>query len=313
MNGRLNDSTHSTDVPMQNRAARAKDVYHYPQGKKRLEPVGVLIFAAIMSIASVQVVLQSAQRIVEGVTTGSPHPIVFDKTVEIVAIFTVVSKFVLGGLCRLVHKKTGSSSVRAYGIDHWNDVASNMVGIAGMITSARVPKLWWMDPTAAIAISLFILLRWVSEGHHHIDHIVGKAAGTSLSPPTHPPTHSFIHPHPPTHLSTQTTQQSSTHSNSPIIHPLRTPNPKETRVPRPKPPPFHPRTGHHTHPPTYLPTHLPAPINRPTNPKKTSLPSPQPPPIHFGTGHHTGLSLWGKGASRGGCSHTRTYGNQGGA
>lgn len=45
------------------------DPYKYPQGKRRLEPLGVLVFSVVMSVASLQIIRESAER---GV---APHPL----------------------------------------------------------------------------------------------------------------------------------------------------------------------------------------------------------------------------------------------
>jgi divalent metal cation (Fe/Co/Zn/Cd) transporter len=148
------------------------------QGKKRLEPVGVLVFATCMALASLQIVVESIRRIVDG-ATGKPHPVTLGVAVNVctlnvcirhprhhshthtphtppppthhpyvhtqfVVIYTIAGKLLMGLVCHAVAKRTGSSAVRAYGIDHWNDVASNLLGIAGMVLAAEVKTLWWM-------------------------------------------------------------------------------------------------------------------------------------------------------------------------
>jgi len=44
------------------RAIDKTDPYQYPQGKRRLEPIGVLVFSVVMSVASLQIILESIDR-----------------------------------------------------------------------------------------------------------------------------------------------------------------------------------------------------------------------------------------------------------
>lgn len=44
------------------RAMDRTDIYLYPQGKRRLEPVGVVVFATVMAISALQIVREAAQR-----------------------------------------------------------------------------------------------------------------------------------------------------------------------------------------------------------------------------------------------------------
>ncbi len=62
----------------------------------------------------------------------------------------------MGLACHAVARRTGSSAVRAYGIDHINDVASNLLGIGGMVLAAKVHSLWWM--VGGWVLSFFLLV-----------------------------------------------------------------------------------------------------------------------------------------------------------
>lgn len=48
------------------RAMDRTDIYLYPQGKRRLEPVGVVVFATVMAISALQIVREAAQRYAGG-------------------------------------------------------------------------------------------------------------------------------------------------------------------------------------------------------------------------------------------------------
>ncbi len=42
-----------------------RTVYLYPAGNSRVEPIGVIIFASAMFVASFQIIIQAVQNIVE--------------------------------------------------------------------------------------------------------------------------------------------------------------------------------------------------------------------------------------------------------
>ena len=51
------------------------DQYQYPEGRGRIEPVGIIIFATIMFMSSLQILIESIKHFVEGwVTPPPPSP-----------------------------------------------------------------------------------------------------------------------------------------------------------------------------------------------------------------------------------------------
>jgi hypothetical protein len=86
-------------------ASSQKDQFKYPVGRRRLEPVGVLVFSVIMITSFFQVALESIQRM-----AGPDHSIL-ELTIPALAIMvsTVVVKGAVWVWCRMVR----NSSVRA--------------------------------------------------------------------------------------------------------------------------------------------------------------------------------------------------------
>lgn len=46
--------------------------------------------------------------------------------------------------------------------DHLNDIMSNTCAIITAVAAGHVPNGWWIDPAGAIAISLYIVARWLA-------------------------------------------------------------------------------------------------------------------------------------------------------
>jgi divalent metal cation (Fe/Co/Zn/Cd) transporter len=46
--------------------------------------------------------------------------------------------------------------------DHLNDILSNLCAIITAILAGVVANGWWVDPVGAVAISLYIVARWLA-------------------------------------------------------------------------------------------------------------------------------------------------------
>jgi len=97
------------------------DQYAYPVGRRRLEPIGVLVFSIIMVTSFFQVALEGVSRL-----SKDDHRIV-QLTIPAIAImsFTVIIKFACWVWCRLIK----NSSVQALAQDAMTDVVFNIFSI----------------------------------------------------------------------------------------------------------------------------------------------------------------------------------------
>ena len=73
-----------------------------------------------------------------GLITNHHPQIVVDIAVYSIVIITIGLKAVLCVFCNFVAKYNNSSAVEAYAQDHFNDIITNSIGIAGMIIAARL-------------------------------------------------------------------------------------------------------------------------------------------------------------------------------
>lgn len=152
---------------------------NYPAGKSRLEPVGVMVCAILMSMASIEVIRDSCQNIVDGL-----KPTDMDNPTAIMLVGVIALKIALWRYSARVAKETGSQAVVAIAQDNANDVMSNVIALiaaktASFTISPSAPEAWyiWMvDPLGAILISFYIVYSWVSLGKEQVDMLVGKKA-----------------------------------------------------------------------------------------------------------------------------------------
>ena len=97
------------------------DRYQYPAGRRRLEPLGVLVFSVIMITSFCQVTLVSVQRL-----TSSDHTLV-ELTIPAIGIMagTIVVKLLCWLWCRLVK----NTSIQALAQDAMTDMVFNFFSI----------------------------------------------------------------------------------------------------------------------------------------------------------------------------------------
>ncbi|KAK5134836.1 hypothetical protein LTR08_006068 [Meristemomyces frigidus] len=143
------------------------DQYGYPIGRRRLEPVGVLVFSVVMITAFFQVMLQGAQKL-----AGPDHSIVA-LTVPAIVIMaaTVVIKLLCWFWCRLVK----NSSVQALAQDAMTDVVFNTFSIIFPLIGFYA-RVWWLDPLGGVLLSLYVIINWAGTSSTHIKNLTGCAA-----------------------------------------------------------------------------------------------------------------------------------------
>ncbi|KAH0542258.1 hypothetical protein FGG08_003380 [Glutinoglossum americanum] len=169
------------------------DNHAYPVGRRRLEPLGVLVFSIIMITAFFQVMLECFQRLM-----GADHSIV-ELTPSAIFIMgsTVIIKFAIWLWCRLIK----NSSVQALAQDAMTDVVFNtfsiifplgkhqlLPGAAPKTTSPRLTnppsagpvgyylQIWYLDPLGGLLLSLYIITNWSLTSASHIRNLTGAAA-----------------------------------------------------------------------------------------------------------------------------------------
>ncbi|BDA45866.1 Metal tolerance protein 9 [Coccomyxa sp. Obi] len=152
---------------------RAKP-HKYPVGRARLEALGVIGCACIMSIASIEVIQFSGTDLYNGFAKGELPEL--DVGVVMYAILGggVVMKILLYMYCRTL--KNRSDSMGALAEDHLNDVVSNAGAIVTATIASKVKGAWWVDPLGAIVISLWIISRWIGLTYIQVKKIVGGSA-----------------------------------------------------------------------------------------------------------------------------------------
>lgn len=129
------------------------DGHRYPVGKARMEPLGIIVFAAVMVTSFMQVMLQAFERLVEG---SEEPPVDLGLVILLLLALNIVIKFLLWLWCRTMKD---SSSVLALAQDHLNDVVFNVFSTFFPVAGQYL-GWWWLDAVGAIVLSIYIISEW---------------------------------------------------------------------------------------------------------------------------------------------------------
>uniref|UniRef100_A0A0D6QTZ4 Uncharacterized protein n=1 Tax=Araucaria cunninghamii TaxID=56994 RepID=A0A0D6QTZ4_ARACU len=145
------------------------NIYKYPIGKLRVQPVGIIIFAAIMATLGVQVLIEAVKRLIENnPSTKMTH--VELEWLYVIMISAIIVKLALWLYCR----KSGNEIVRAYAKDHYFDVVNNFVGLAAAVLGDMF--FWWLDPCGAIGLAVYTIFTWSVTVFENAASLVGQSA-----------------------------------------------------------------------------------------------------------------------------------------
>jgi len=145
------------------------NIYKYPIGKLRVQPIGIIVFAAIMATLGFQVLIEAVRQLIEdkGSTKMSNSQL---EWLYSIMLFATGVKLALWLYCRT----SRSEIVRAYAKDHYFDVVTNVVGLAAAVLGDKF--FWWIDPAGAIALALYTIINWSITVFENAASLVGQTA-----------------------------------------------------------------------------------------------------------------------------------------
>ncbi|KAA8576462.1 hypothetical protein EYC84_006578 [Monilinia fructicola] len=144
-----------------------QDQYSYPVGRRRLEPIGVLVFSVIMVTSFFQVALECFNRL------SSDDRNIIELTLP--AIIIMSSTVFIKALCWLWCRLIKNSSVQALAQDAMTDVVFNIFSIIFPLVGFYA-ELWWLDALGGLLLSLYVIVNWAGTSAGHIRNLTGAAA-----------------------------------------------------------------------------------------------------------------------------------------
>ncbi|KAG7563059.1 hypothetical protein FFLO_01491 [Filobasidium floriforme] len=146
------------------------DRHKYPAGKKRFEPLGVLIFSVTMIASFVQVFIESFQRVL-----AARKGDVEVAELSWFGIGTMVATIVIKGIIWFWCSSMPSTAIRALAQDAENDVFFNIMSL-GFPWLGGLLKWNLLDPIGGMVLSSYIIWQWCLTLHENFTNLSGKAA-----------------------------------------------------------------------------------------------------------------------------------------
>jgi len=147
---------------------RKQNPYLYPIGKKRMQPLGILVFASVMATLGLQIILESSRTLI-----SKEHSLDLEESrnwVVGIMVGTTIVKFLLMAYCR----SFSDEIVRAYAQDHFFDVVTNLIGLIAAVLASVF--YWWIDPAGAIVLALYTMRTWSLTVLENVNALVSRTA-----------------------------------------------------------------------------------------------------------------------------------------
>ncbi|KKA26036.1 hypothetical protein TD95_000325 [Thielaviopsis punctulata] len=148
-------------------ARSQSDNEQYPVGRRKLEPLGVLVFAIVMITAFFQVAFESISRL-----ASSAHDVL---ELGAPAIAIMLGTIVIKGVVWLWYRLVRNSSVQALADDAMTDVIFNTGSILFPLLGFYA-RVWWLDALGGLVLSLYVVVSWSQTAMHHARNLTGFSA-----------------------------------------------------------------------------------------------------------------------------------------
>ncbi|GAB7340565.1 hypothetical protein MBLNU457_6979t1 [Dothideomycetes sp. NU457] len=142
----------------------------FPVGRKRLEPLGILVFSIIMVISFLQILQESVTKLMDHVEPAELPP---------AAIGAMAGTVGLKGLIGLGCMRIKTTQVQALAQDCKTDVYFNILSLLFPLIGFKA-GVWWLDPAGAGLLALYVIYDWASTCLENIIRLSGQAADSEL-------------------------------------------------------------------------------------------------------------------------------------
>ncbi|KAF1990529.1 hypothetical protein K402DRAFT_410507 [Aulographum hederae CBS 113979] len=144
----------------------------FPVGRRRLEPLGILVFSIIMVISFIQILQESVEKLLP----SGDHSLA---NLPNVAIFAMVSTIVVKGIIGIGCYRIKTTQVQALVQDCKTDVFFNTLSLLFPLIG-RAVDAWWLDPVGAAFLSLFIIYDWSQTCFENVTRLSGSGVDNAL-------------------------------------------------------------------------------------------------------------------------------------
>ncbi|CAI9092478.1 OLC1v1027730C2 [Oldenlandia corymbosa var. corymbosa] len=148
---------------------QTQNPYQYPIGKRRMQPLGILVFASVMATLGLQIILESVRTLISD-EDGFSLTKAQEKWVVGIMLSVTVVKLLLVFYCRSFTNEI----VKAYAQDHFFDVITNIIGLIAALLANSITG--WIDPVGAIILALYTIRTWSLTVLENVNSLVGRSA-----------------------------------------------------------------------------------------------------------------------------------------
>ncbi|KAI4284376.1 MAG: hypothetical protein L6R35_004929 [Caloplaca aegaea] len=140
----------------------------FPVGRRRLEPLGILVFSIIMVIAFLQILQESVKKLLPGGPRAAPG-------LPPTAIGALAATIVVKGIIWFGCIRVKTTQVQALA----QDVIFNTLSLLFPLLGHEL-GIWWLDPVGAGLLSLFIIYDWAETSLLNVIRLSGSAVDDRL-------------------------------------------------------------------------------------------------------------------------------------
>lgn len=140
----------------------------FPVGRRRLEPIGILVFSIIMVVSFLQILKESVEKLLP---SGEHETVALPP----LAMFSMVATIVVKGTIWIGCARVKTTQVQALAQDCKTDVYFNTLSLLFPLIGHRL-DVWWLDPLGAALLSLFIIYDWAGTCLENVTKLTGLAA-----------------------------------------------------------------------------------------------------------------------------------------
>ncbi|KAK3321876.1 hypothetical protein B0H66DRAFT_552845 [Apodospora peruviana] len=144
----------------------------YPVGRRRLEPIGILVFSVIMVVSFVQILQESVTKLLPG----------GDREVAdlgAVAIGAMVGNAIIKGAIGLACRSVSTTQVQALVQDCKTDVYFNTASLLFPLIGVAA-NVWWLDPLGAALLALYVIYDWAETCLKNVSRLTGSSVDDAL-------------------------------------------------------------------------------------------------------------------------------------
>ena len=139
----------------------------FPVGRRRLEPLGILVFSIIMVISFLQILQESVKRLLPDGDHSMAH-------LPALAIGSMAGTVVVKGIIGLGCMRVKTTQVQALVQDCKTDVIFNTLSLLFPLIG-KYAGVWWLDPLGAALLSLYIIYDWADTCLSNVLRLCGQA------------------------------------------------------------------------------------------------------------------------------------------